>query len=648
MNYAKLTRIPPFNTLYLINFLAHTQSRVTNVNVTDLSEGVILSGDQPEDVALTIGAGANIHRIDGNSTTLLMRASAEGCTRTVTSLINLGTDINAQANDGKNALIYALENSQTRVAQILLKAGANTTSTDQYYKSPLGLASEKGLTEIVMALVQNGINPYAQDAGCMTPLMRASANGHVDTVNALLMAKSKYRSRLELVYRIIYGGTNVNAMNQYGDTALTLAAKSGHLDTVKQLVLYGALINTQDKVGWTALMYATQYGSVSLVQTLIENGANVHVTGSDGTTALMIASEYGNVAIIKRLIKEGATVNTRRHDNITALMIASEYGNIAVIRLLVQKGANVNTKAGNKTALTFAAKSGHLDIVKQLVLYGALIDTQDKVWTVMEWASQVGHSETVAALIEKGFLQNIDTQYRRWNGMGELPETIASIHMLSKKNICLDISKARDPKIFTILYHYQSQANGDSSDILSHAVHALTQKDTHGLCKQQIALIQSALLDRDKPLFVSIPPNFPLTMRLLNLPIPHLSAIIMRYAFPLPMTKRFEFTLKNRLDIMVTCVFKNWSMDSIQYFYYNVIHLIHAVTHKPLYLGIRALRTTFEYLYGMDTGIDLSRHAYAYSSQLKSQHAQATTSCIFKNTDIYSHSRTAKIYSSSD
>lgn len=51
-------------------------------------------------------------------------------------------------------------------------------------------------------------------------------------------------------------GTDVDARDQYGQTALMLAASAGHRELVEALIAHRASLNTTAKYGLTALMLA--------------------------------------------------------------------------------------------------------------------------------------------------------------------------------------------------------------------------------------------------------------------------------------------------------------------------------------------------------------------------------------------------------
>ncbi len=73
---------------------------------------------------------------------------------------------------------------------------------------------------------------------------------------------------------------DVNARNEFGWTALMMAAGSGTAESVKALLDAGADVNARDKDGRTALMRAasggTAYGTAESVKLLLDAGAHVN------------------------------------------------------------------------------------------------------------------------------------------------------------------------------------------------------------------------------------------------------------------------------------------------------------------------------------------------------------------------------------
>jgi ankyrin repeat protein len=71
--------------------------------------------------------------------------------------------------------------------------------------------------------------------------------------------------------------------------------ESGDFSSLQQLVDRGSDVNAGDKMGATALMKAAEMGRIEMVELLLSKGADLKVVDQGGTTALQRASpERGN------------------------------------------------------------------------------------------------------------------------------------------------------------------------------------------------------------------------------------------------------------------------------------------------------------------------------------------------------------------
>jgi uncharacterized protein len=95
---------------------------------------------------------------------------------------------------------------------------------------------------------------FAQDQG--QALIEAAKQGDLRQVQELLKKR-----------------TDINAKNNAGSTALTMASFGGHIETVKFLLDGGADFNAKNKFGETPLMLASKGGHVAVVKLLKALGA---------------------------------------------------------------------------------------------------------------------------------------------------------------------------------------------------------------------------------------------------------------------------------------------------------------------------------------------------------------------------------------
>ena len=190
----------------------------------------------------------NAHR----DCTALMQAAEGGNIDQVRALLQSGADLNEARGTGHTALMLAADRDQLEIVQTLLKAGANPNAIifgrygipgwawmfamnrcNKHWRemteamlatgvelnpktinpSPLGHAIDEDDVVIIETLLKKGANPNLRDS---------------ETGETLLMSAARY-STPEVVKALIEGGADVNARNNSGQTALTLADNNDNL-----------------------------------------------------------------------------------------------------------------------------------------------------------------------------------------------------------------------------------------------------------------------------------------------------------------------------------------------------------------------------------------------------------------------------------
>jgi len=178
---------------------------------------------------LESGLDANA-TLQGDGTSVLMKASNSADAEMVKMLIARGADINYTNKYGWTALLKALDNRNhwMTVTPVLIKSGADVNAT----------------------LKSNGY----------TPLWKAIGR-----------FKKNRDAAIEIIKLLLLKGANVNAPYiskdpQYsGQTPLMSATKNGHTDVVKLLLSHGANVNATTKTGKTALDYAKEKNHQEIV-----------------------------------------------------------------------------------------------------------------------------------------------------------------------------------------------------------------------------------------------------------------------------------------------------------------------------------------------------------------------------------------------
>ena len=106
------------------------------------------------------------------------------------------------------------------------------------------------------------------------------------------------RGDLQDVRDLLDRGTDVNARDRHGQTALMLAAHAGHRQVVEALIAHRADLNATAKYGLNALMIALVAGHAEVARLLADAGTDLLLRGTGapgfaGKTAHDLAVERG-------------------------------------------------------------------------------------------------------------------------------------------------------------------------------------------------------------------------------------------------------------------------------------------------------------------------------------------------------------------
>jgi ankyrin repeat protein len=119
------------------------------------------------------------------------------------------------------------------------------------------------------------------------------------------------------VLDLLEQGTDVNARDRYGQTALMLAAHAGHSQIVDVLIANQADLNISAKFGLNALMLALVAGHQDVAHYLAKSGADLSLratgAGFSGKTAYDLAMELGMSELSAEL---KPTLNNQSQDEV--------------------------------------------------------------------------------------------------------------------------------------------------------------------------------------------------------------------------------------------------------------------------------------------------------------------------------------------
>lgn len=186
-------------------------------------------------------------------------------------------------------------------------ASSASAAARQQPSPPLHEAAKFDRPGEVMKQLLAGSDPNLRDAQRNTALHVAIREESENAMNALLKAPA----------------TDVNVINQAGETPLMLAAIKGRLPWVQTLVARGAHVN---EAGWTPLHYAAAGPNEAVVRWLLEQGADLNARSPNGTTPLMMAAGYGGLSSVEVLLAANADVRLKNDLGLTAADFARRAG----------------------------------------------------------------------------------------------------------------------------------------------------------------------------------------------------------------------------------------------------------------------------------------------------------------------------------
>lgn len=251
-------------------------------------------------------------------------------------------------------------------------------------------------------------------------LSEAANDGELETIRALLDAGAEIRyvrshgrtvmfdvmggrilrdkQLIPVLRLLIERGADLNAVSDYGDSALSVASRVGRFDAVGLLLEAGAdpaplkwsLLHRAVAIGspenvrerielgddltardcWhrTPWLLSLQTRDLAKAQLLLSSGADVNDQGNCGKTPLMHAIEGNDSAMLRWLLDKRLDPNATDEFGDTALIEAAGKGDAECVRLLIDAGANALLASNTSTPIISA---GNLEVARMLVRAGA-------------------------------------------------------------------------------------------------------------------------------------------------------------------------------------------------------------------------------------------------------------------------------------
>jgi len=245
-----------------------------------------------------------------NGITPLIASVRNGCAAIITTLLDLGADINAKIDDGWTALMLAVHNPfDTQAVTILLDRGADIHAKDKCGRTALMLAADNIYIETVTTLLDLGADINAKDKYGRTPLILA------DRVIAMALIKRGAnlpddRSNLISTMKRFYWWTDLHT-----------AVISNNLNEISTLTYIPSEISPLD--------LAIMIGNKGAVRAFIDSGIEY-----DKDTCLKAAVYSNRDELVQIFLEKGASPFNKDRLEQTVFHCAAAGGNATILRLL--------------------------------------------------------------------------------------------------------------------------------------------------------------------------------------------------------------------------------------------------------------------------------------------------------------------------
>lgn len=275
--------------------------------------------NHPEVARLLLEHGADVRSRTQRGFTPLLFAAQKGNLELAGRLLEAGANVNEAAADGKTPLLVASASGHEALSVFLLQKGANPNAADSngltalHYAVLQGLAILDGvkvaavvsymfrpnMLGLVKALLRHGENPNARIV--KDPLLPTSDGPRIAVVGATPFLLAAATRDGDVMRALMAGGADPTIATQEHTTALMVAAGLGRsqdkteaeeknaLEVVKLAVEAGSDINAANHSGWTALHAAAFKGADRIIEFLATQGAKMNVKDKFGQTPLSIA-----------------------------------------------------------------------------------------------------------------------------------------------------------------------------------------------------------------------------------------------------------------------------------------------------------------------------------------------------------------------
>jgi ankyrin repeat protein/response regulator RpfG family c-di-GMP phosphodiesterase len=356
-----------------------------------------------------------------------------------------------------SAVLNSLQQGDLKTLQELIAQNPNLDLANDKGETPFSAAVSGGNVEAVKLMMKANVDLNHQDNEGMTPVMRAIEKSQqqvtdllLSTANTDLDAEMSDLEQFSDVIEKVQGAakvqseekknfwvkskTDLNKIDQKGNSALILAAANGLSDVVTHLLEAGADVHLKNADGMAALDVANLKQNHEMIKLISKHistlqdtetpiqsheysksrpakadraaaakSVDIKARNKKGQTLLMQLGAKGNTETLFKVLNMGAEVNAKDFNGTNALMFAVRNRHLETAKLLLERGANIKAMDGQaRTPIYYAIESGSVELLRFCLENGCDIEFKARSITPLMYACGVGNRGVVEALLESG------------------------------------------------------------------------------------------------------------------------------------------------------------------------------------------------------------------------------------------------------
>jgi len=245
--------------------------------------------------------------------TPLVLAARQGNIEAVKTLADSGADLNKPSGDGSSAIVVAVQNGHYDVARYLVEKGADINLANEKGWTPLYLAvkhrnletgtipvpNQNQAFDFVKLLLERDVNVNAR-LKADTEIRNGQRATWLAEAGATAFLRAALCGDIEVMRMLLAKGADPKIATEDGTTPLMAAAGVGYsegfihdrsveetIEAMKLLLDLGTDINAQNKGGLTALHGAAHKAVIESIKLLVERGADLTILSKP-------AARFGN------------------------------------------------------------------------------------------------------------------------------------------------------------------------------------------------------------------------------------------------------------------------------------------------------------------------------------------------------------------